>query len=66
MGLLYLDRNMRGRDEGLLVISAYRVMQKKGAAAGPNTAHNPNISSTCIQEVSGIPPNPNDGFKDDW
>jgi len=28
----------QGRDEGLLIISSYRVSQKKGAAADPNTS----------------------------
>ena len=37
------------RDEGWLVISAYRVSQKKGTAAGPNTAYSSQINR-MIQE----------------
>ena len=37
------------RDEGILVISGYRVSQKKGAKAGPNTAYSQQINQ-MIQE----------------
>ena len=36
----YAGMTMRGqRDEGLLVISSYRVWQKKGSTTGPHTAY---------------------------
>ena len=41
---------MRGeRDEGILVISAYRVCQTKGTTAVPNTAYSQQINQMIIE-----------------
>ena len=34
-----------GRDEGILVIAAYRVSQKRGAKAGPFTAYSQQVDN---------------------
>ena len=40
---------MRGeRDEGILVVSAYRVSQRKGTISGPTTAHSQQIDQMII------------------
>ena len=48
---------MRGeRDEGILVISAYRVSQTKGTIAGPNTAYSQQINQMIIEGDTDLDP----------
>lgn len=48
---------MRGqRDEGVLVVSAYRVCKRKGATAGPHTAYMDQLCDTMKKGDIGLNP----------
>ena len=50
-------QEMKGsRDEGILVIDAYRVSQKKGSKSGPNTAYSQQLNNMIIEGDLSLDP----------